>query len=168
MPDPSDLLAVARLLLCAEATNPPPEAQLRRAVSTAYYALFHKALRAAGERFMGGGSERSAGYRLLYRGYSHGRMKEVCKSLDAPTMKESVRRQLGRSAVSNQMRHFASVFTVLQEARHLADYDPSILFVLSDSADLVDVAEAAMRNFDLVALDEKADVLALMLVNPRG
>jgi hypothetical protein len=56
----------------------------------------------------------------------------------------------------------------LQEARHFADYDPSILFVLSDSADLVDVAEAAMRSFDVVVPDEIADLLALMLVNPRG
>jgi hypothetical protein len=156
------------LLLSAEATNPATDAQLRRAVSTGYYALFHKVLQAAGQRFMGGGSERSAGYRLLYRGYSHGRMKEVCKSLDAPTMKESVRRQLGRTAVSQEMRVFAGAFSDLQEARHLADYDPSTLFLPSDSTAWVDLAEAAMAAFDLVAPDEKADVLALMLVNPRG
>ncbi len=168
MPDPADLLAVARLLLSAGTTKPPSEAQLRRAISTAYYALFHKVLRAGAERFMGDGKQRSGGYGLLYRGFNHRRMKDVCESLDAPTLKRKVQEQLGRPAVSKEMRFFASTFVALQEARHLADHDPSIVFVLSDSADLVDVAGAAMTAFDLVAPDEKADVLALMLVNPRG
>jgi hypothetical protein len=52
----------------------------------------------------------------------------------------------------------------MQEARHLADDHPSAVFDLLDSADLVEVAHTAMTAFDRVAPDEKADVLALMLV----
>lgn len=166
MPDPSDLVAVARLLLSAGPATPPSEAQLRRAVSTAYYALFHKVLRAGAERFMGVGKQRSAGYGLIYRGFNHGRMKTVCASLNVATLSKTLQ-QLGRIAVSQDMRDFAGAFVALQEARHLADYDPSTVFTLSASTDLVDVADAAMTAFDRATPDERADVLALMLISPR-
>jgi hypothetical protein len=52
VPDPSELLSVVRLLSNA-GTTPPSDVQLRRAVSTTYYALFHKVLCVADERFMG-------------------------------------------------------------------------------------------------------------------
>ena len=168
MPDPSDLLAVSRLLLSAGPPDPPSEAQLRRAVSTAYYALFHKVLRAGAERFMGPDKQQSAGYNLLYRGFNHGRMKSVCEALNVATLSKALQRQLGRTAVSQEMRDFVSAFSLLQEARHLADYDPSAGFVLSDSAALVEAADAAMTAFDQVMPDERADVLALLLVNVRG
>jgi len=41
------LLAAARRLSDASRQPPPTDAQLRRAVSTAYYAVFHTVLRAA-------------------------------------------------------------------------------------------------------------------------
>ena len=55
--DPSELLDVARLLAAANANPAPPEGQLRRAISTAYYALFHAVLRAGTQRFTGPGHE---------------------------------------------------------------------------------------------------------------
>jgi hypothetical protein len=168
VPDPSDLLAVARLLLSNASANPPSEAQLRRAVSTAYYALFHKVLGTGAERFMGIGKQGSAGYSLFYRSFNHGRMKSICESLNVPTLSKTLQQQLGRTAVSQDMRDFASDFVALQERRQLADYDPTAIFVLSDSTNQVDIADAAITAFDRVTPDERADVLALMLSNTRG
>ncbi len=37
-----------------------------------------------------------------------------------------------------------------------------------DAMDLVEAAEAAMATFDAIAPGEQADVLALMLANPRA
>jgi hypothetical protein len=167
VPDPTDLLAVARLLLSSGEAQPASQAQLRRAVSTAYYALFHTVLRAGAERFMGTGKQQSAGYRLLYRSFTHGRMKSVCESLNVAVLGKTLQQQLGRTAVSQEMRDFAGAFAVLQEARNLADYDPTSVFVLSDSAGLVDAVDVAMVAFGHVAPDERADVLALMIVNPK-
>ncbi len=65
------------------------------------------------------------------------------------------------------MRDFASGFVQLQEERYRADYDPSSSFKLSDSENGVKQAEAAMTAFDQAPPDEKADVLALMLVGSR-
>jgi hypothetical protein len=169
VPDPADLLAVARVLLSAGSASPPSDAQLRRAVSTAYYALFHKVLGTGAERFMGAGNRRSAGYSLLYRSFNnHGRMQSVCEALNVPTLSKTLQQQLGRPALSQDMRDFASDFVALQEKRHLANYDPSVIFVLSDSANQVDIAEAAMLAFDRATSEEKADVLALMLSGARG
>ena len=95
-------------------------------------------------------------------------MKSVCLLLDAATLSKSLREQLGRTAVSQNTRDFVSIFAILQEARHLADYDPSSAFTLSNSADLIDLADSAMTAFDQIMPDEKADILALMLVNPRA
>lgn len=168
MPDPADLLAVARLLLSASVLNPPSEAQLRRAVSTAYYAVFHKVVRAGAERLMGSGSQNTAGYGLIYRSFNHGRMKSICEALNVARLSKTLQQQLGRTVVSPEMRGFAAAFATLQEARHLADYDPSIRLILSDATDFVEAAEAAMATFDAIAPSEQADVLALMLANPRA
>ncbi len=97
MPDPSDLLAVARFLLSADSSVPSSEARLRRAVSTACYALFHKTLNAGAERFMGAGRQKSAGYNLFYRGFNHGRMKSVCESLNVAILSKTLRQQPGRT-----------------------------------------------------------------------
>ncbi len=168
MPDAADLLATARLLLSAGAANPPSEAQLRRAVSTAYYAVFHKVVQAGAGRLMGSGSQGTAGYGLIYRSFNHGRMKSVCESLNVTRLSKTLQQQLGRTAVSPEMRSFAVAFTTLQEARHFADYDPSIRFILSDATGFVEEAEAAMATFDAITPGEKADILALMLANPRA
>ncbi len=95
-------------------------------------------------------------------------MKAVCEALDVPGLKESLKRQLGRNAVSQNMRDFAKAFKVLQEARHLADYDPEAVLLPSDVRTLIGTASAAMEAFDRTTADEQADVLALMLVRARN
>jgi len=165
--DPADLLAVARLLL-TPGVLPPSDAQLRRAVSTAYYALFHRILQAAASRFMGANKESSAGYTLIYRSFDHRTMRTVCEGLDTSTLRDSLKRHLVRNAVSQDMRDFANTFSVLQDARHLADYDPKAVFLSADVFSLVGSATTAMEAFDRIETDEKADVLALMLGKARG
>lgn len=66
------------------------------------------------------------------------------------------------------MRAFATLFVALQEARHLADYDPLLDFSASDTEKFIRDAELAIGAFDRPEADEQADVLALMLAGPRG
>ena len=168
MPSSTDLLTVARFLSRAGAQPPPSDAHLRRAVSTAYYAVFHNVLRAAAKRFMGADQEATAGYAILYRGFDHRRMKEICEALQPSTIKAKYAYHLRRTAVSQDMRDFAGAFPALQDARHHADYDPAAVFLPSDVSSLIDAAEVAMDAFDRTAPDEQADVLALMLVGARS
>jgi uncharacterized protein (UPF0332 family) len=166
--DPADLLAVARHLADPGAALPLSDARLRRAVSTAYYAVFHKVLRAASQRFMGPDQEHSAGYVLLYRGFDHKHMKTVCEALQVSTLKDKYKHHLRKSAVSQDMRDFAGIFPAPRDLRHRADYDPAAEFQPSDVLSIVDSAAVAMDAFDRVAPDEQADVLTLLLVGARS
>lgn len=167
MPNPSELLEVARLLLNTDFPKTPSDAQLRRAVSTAYYALFHKILRAAAARFVGPDQSATPAFSLIYRGFNHRGIRKVCEALRVSTLKGTYKHHLCREAVSQDMRDFAGAFTALQDARHLADYDPAIRFLPSDVSSLVDAAKVAVDTLDRVSRDEQTDVLALMMVGAR-
>ena len=143
------------------------DARLRRAISTAYYAVFHTVLHAAAKRFMGSGSNQSPGYRILYRSFDHAQMAKVCGEIRKVTLRDSYRRTLGRTAVSPDACAFANGFLSLQEARHRADYDPGAPAGLSDAMAAITEAEADMAAFHRVPPDEQSDVLALMMVRLR-
>jgi uncharacterized protein (UPF0332 family) len=70
MPFPEDLLQLAYDL---EATTNPKQATLRRAVSTAYYALFHLLIDQAVSKWA---VERQRS--ILARTFEHGKMKGIC------------------------------------------------------------------------------------------
>ena len=88
--------------------------------------------------------------------------------MQVSTLKGKYKDHLRRNAVSRDMGDFAGAFPTLQDARHLADYDPATEFLPSEVASLVDMAENAMDAFDRVSLDEQADALALMMVGARN
>jgi hypothetical protein len=48
--NPPELLGAAKLLADFEGGAPPSDSRLRRAISTAYYAVFHAALTAAADQ----------------------------------------------------------------------------------------------------------------------
>ncbi len=116
---------------------------------------------------MGVGKEFTSGYGLLYRSFDHGHMRKVCESINVSTLNKSLQRQLGRPAVSQDIRNFAETFQMLQEGRHLADYDPLTVFSASAAAFHVDAAEVAIQALDRTPPDEQADILALLMVRPR-
>lgn len=167
MLDPRELIAVARMLAQTSGSPNLVDAALRRAVSSAYYALFHIVLKAAASRFMGPAQQGAAGFSLIYRGFDHSRMKKTCAELQKPMLKATIQQALGRTTVSQPVQDFAEVFPSMQDLRHLADYDPKIQFLASDVINLIDAAEAAMDDFDQVPPDEQADILALLLVGAR-
>jgi hypothetical protein len=72
MPFPEDLLQQAYDLAYKEPTD-PKQASLRRAVSTAYYALFHLLVDEAVSKWA---VERQRS--ILARIFEHGRMKGIC------------------------------------------------------------------------------------------
>jgi hypothetical protein len=167
MPDPNELLAVARLLI-DETSGPASDAQLRRAVSTAYYAVFHKILREAADRFVGPDHSSKAAYRLVYRNFDHSRVREICLKLNVSALSAPMRLDLGRDTVSLEMRDFASSFPFLQFARHRADYDPGYVIATPDAANHIAAAQTAMAAFDQTAEAERTDVLALMMGRSRA
>jgi len=165
--DPDSLIAVARLLASSPGTPEMVEAQLRRAISTAYYAVFHALMQRAAMRFMGPEHETTAGYRLMYRSFEHGRVLQICRELSARTLSVAMRRDLGRQAISDIMQEFARTLPDLQSQRHDADYDPAMVIDHAIVIELINTAEAAIAAFDGADPGEQADILALMMTRRR-
>ncbi len=90
------------------------EAHLRRAVSTAYYAMFHSLARIAADRLVrqGSASSHANTWNHVYRSLQHGHAERQC--LKGATL----------AAYPAETRRFAAWFAKLQEQRHQADYDP--------------------------------------------
>jgi uncharacterized protein (UPF0332 family) len=78
MISPKSLLKDAELLLESNTTR-PSQTSLRRALSTAYYALFHCLTKAAIEDMAGSSTEMKVFKSLAVRAIDHGRAKEVAK-----------------------------------------------------------------------------------------
>ncbi len=107
-----DLIALASRLASAS-PNKPRQADLRRAVSTAYYALFHAVAKNVADT-MAGAVKRNRSeqaWAQAYRGLQHGDARAAC---------EAIRNQ----NVSAAIKVCADAFVELQTARHAADYDP--------------------------------------------
>ena len=102
-----DLIEAARRLTESGAPQ-PTQAGLRRAVSTAYYAMFHTLAAAAADLFIG--STRSSAWHRAYRALEHGRARSACRQ--GQTMRE----------FPTEIRYFADVFVELQVERQQADY----------------------------------------------
>ena len=107
-----DLLAHALFLVHV---HPPSELTLRRAVSSAYYAVFHLLIFEATEHW-----DNSALRTTLGRGYDHGLMKTTSNRIldcrEFPYANEN-------PSVVKQLKEIGQGFSQLQEDRHFADYN---------------------------------------------
>ena len=158
-----DLLDQARHLAMREPKK-PKQASLRRAVSAAYYALFHLLVNAASNQL---GPSKPSGLRpLISRAFVHGHMKSLCKAVASRTAPDRFRPLLLSPSAS--LRSIASTFMDLQDARHRADYDLLTLFVRTDTLDLIDRAETAFKDWESIRYSEEVRVfLVALLLNNR-
>ena len=129
----------------------PRQANLRRAVSSAYYALFHYLTDQACRMMMGAQLNDAPFRHAIARGFDHGTMKEACRSFSAANLPPAISRRLPAPlVVPPDLRNVARAFVELQEQRHAADYDLSQRFTRADVLALVRQAEHALTHFDAV------------------
>lgn len=141
-----DLLAQAELLVAKEPRR-PKQASLRRAVSTAYYALFHL-LTSSSVAFLVSGSApgREDLRRALRRSYAHATMKAVSNAFASGAPPAIW--QPASGAISRELRQVAEAFVELQEARHEADYDHGRAWTRQEARDLVHRGRAAFDSWN--------------------
>ena len=135
----------------------PRRADLNRAVSSIYYALFH-CLAACGADLLVDrtkGSRSETAWRQTYRALEHGRL----------------RRQYSHTGniaeFPYEVRKFAFLIVQMQRARHLADYDPNALFSRSSVLDWVDVCRDTIADFDRVGVQERRAFAVYVLLPMR-
>lgn len=139
MPYSTDLIATARDLLVT-VRGRPRQTNLRRAVSTTYYALFHCLAECCANTLVGGmGADRDPeAWRQAYRGLNHHYAKAQCR--------KALERNPPR-AFPRDVLQFAERFVFMQDRRHAADYDPFARFSKSDVVQSIDSAEDAIMRF---------------------
>jgi uncharacterized protein (UPF0332 family) len=155
-----DLLTQADHLAAYEGLN-PSQASLRRAVSTAYYALFHLLVEAAALRWSGSPEAQTG----MQRGFQHGAMKSVSKQFT----NESWLDWHGiRQSVPLAIRQVASAFVDLQQDRHTADYDNHEPWTAMDVREILETARSAFRQWQSISTDPMAgNYLLAMLVSKQ-
>ena len=159
--NPDHLLNQARQLAAPPAAGPPRQADLRRAISAAYYALFHFILAEAGDLFVGKTKRATSNYALVYRRLDHATLKAICVEARKPMLPGKLARFGPPSGFSKNIEAFATVAIDLQEKRHRADYDPASRFKTSDAL------LAVMRSFRRANPVRRATFLTLLLFPPR-
>jgi uncharacterized protein (UPF0332 family) len=160
---PEDLLAQARHLATKESKK-PKQASLRRAVSTAYYALYHL-LVAAGASALA--PRNPTGLRgRVQRAFSHGALKDVCLQFAQPRSLSKLILALVSQPLEPELVTVGDAFVELQEARHSADYDALIPFDRNDVLQKISIAEQAFTSWKAVRNKLNATVfLAALLLN---
>lgn len=130
---PYDFIALARLIITS-GNGKPSQVALRRAVSTAYYGVFHSLASCGADLLIGGrGALRSdPAWRQVYRALDHGAAKSACSN-------NQMMQRFPKEIVD-----FANVFVTMQEKRHKADYDPTARFAKSSVNFDIDASEQAI------------------------
>lgn len=146
----NDLLEQAHHLAHLENVD-PKQSSLRRAVSTAYYALFHLLIDAAVANWT---VERQRS--VLARAVEHGRMKRICD--------EIVKSAKSGAPIPYDLKSVAEKFIRLQDQRHLADYDNSTEWTRTDVLEVLDVARGAFDAWHRVETEDPAQDFLLQLL----
>jgi uncharacterized protein (UPF0332 family) len=162
-----DLFVQAEALAKLDAKK-PKQVNLRRAVSSAYYAVFHYLVNETCQLQFGTQHAQRPYRNVLARAFAHPVMKAACASFGGGTLKDAVTKGLprdasGRYPVLKAIREIAATFVELQEKRHLADYDRSELFKRSETLLLIENAKDRVDAFSaLPSSDDKKFFLACL------
>lgn len=162
-----DLFAQAEVLARLDSTK-PKQVSLRRAISSAYYAMFHYLVEESC-RIQIGTSHAQAPYRnVLGRAFVHTVMKAACMGFAGGTLKSNVTKGLPRDAAGNYaidpaIQKISEAFTNMQQKRNLADYDRSERFKRSEVLMQLEAARDAVAKFDALPMsDDKRFFLACL------
>jgi hypothetical protein len=148
-----DLLDIAADLARREQAGRPRQASLRRAISTAYYALFHALAYLCANELVGWTKPWKL-FTPIYRTLDHGRAKDAFKRISA---------QHGP-----QIAIIGQTFILLQDRRHTADYDPSPFPLGRDETlDLIEQARQAIARITMLTDDERLLVATQLIARTR-
>ena len=139
--DSEELLQQAELRVKPRQPGLPRQVDVRRAISVAYYALFHCIVTTVADEFVGRVNRTSKRYSLVYRNVDHGKIRSLCGSLPG--------------ASGDALREFGAAVIELQGRRHTADYDPEKLFRTLDVVFAVSRARQALSAFDRITGEER-------------
>ena len=138
--------------------KPVTRANLRRAVSTAYYALFHLLVSETTLNW-----NRESSRNALGRMFDHGLMKRV--SDRAAKKGQRAGQDVG---VDSGLRLVAKAFVDLRDLRHIADYDNGASWTVWQGINAVARASSAFQVWgEIKHADIAQEYLVALLIRPR-
>jgi hypothetical protein len=154
----------ATRLAASQSSGPPRQVDLRRAISDAYYGIFHATLAAAADQYVGASKRPTSGYLLVYRSISHGSLRELCSEVMKPALPRSLIRHVPPCGFGLDLRAYAEGVLELQEKRISADYDPQKRYRRWDAVATIAAAQRALTHTPEA---EREAFLALLVFKPR-
>lgn len=149
-----ELLRLAALL-AADAAGSPRWVGRNRAISTAYYALFHALAELCARELVGAWAPWQP-FRHVYRSLDHGHARNVLKTLSSD------------GAFGHDAGRLAEVFLDLQARRHRADYDPGFRVSAGEMANILASAELAIHLAFALPPDERRLIAARLIGRARN
>jgi uncharacterized protein (UPF0332 family) len=151
-----DLIITARQLAHLHERR-PRQSDLRRSISTAYYATFHGLAEVAASRLIGttNSAQKTAPWARVYRALNHQAIKKACGLKEA-------------QKYSQGLEVFIDLFPGLQELRHQADYDPNARYKQGEALSAVNDAERALLGLHSAPRDNQLDFITLALGMTRS
>jgi len=164
---PSHLLEQA-LHLANREKKRPRQASLRRAVSTAYYALFHHLIYEATLNW-----KRVEQRALLARFFEHGRMKNACERQRGDCVRfMNANPPPPRDAefeVMTDLHRVSNAFIQSQQQRHTADYDSSKVWTRTEVLTLIQLVVEAFESWKRIREVSRAQAFLISLLGiPKG
>jgi hypothetical protein len=144
--DPEEMFRQAHTLL-----EQPSQSNLRRAISAAYYGLFHAIARAAADVIVGKEYRETERYDWVYRSVQHTKLRDLCKN----------------SKWKADFRNFAETVIQLQEAREEADYSALLTATPSDTISRIAAAQNAVALFEAASDNTRLEFVTLLFFKPR-
>ena len=132
----------------------PSQANLRRALSTAYYAMFHCLAGCAANVIIG--RVRKPAWHQTYRALEHGKARNACEDKRA------------MAAFPQEVRDFAKTFVFLQKARQQADYALDGRYDKLTVLGAIDLAERAIAGFEQTDAEQRRAFIAHVLFKRRS
>jgi len=147
-------LAVAKRLAT---TKRPTQSELRRSISSSYYAVFHALARTCANSLVGKTPSRrpEKAWIEVYRGLNHGVCEKSCE-------------QASRVNFPDCIKEFADAFRQLQALRHKADYDPAIRFGKVDAETWYEIARLSVESLRSASSYDKRAFAAWVLISSQG
>jgi hypothetical protein len=154
-----DLLNQAERLARQEPKH-PKQASLRRAVSTAYYALFHLLIHEATNLLVTDPGLRG----LVPRAFGHGEMKQACEQFREDKRFPDQLKAITSASIPDDLKEVANAFVLLQEARHAADYDVARVWNPADTTAMLRRTREAFEAWERVRTQQIATVFLVNLL----
>lgn len=152
-----DLLDIARRLAQGNGSQPPSQTDLRRAVSSIYYALFHAIAQSNADTLVGDDPLRrdQSAWRQAYRALEHGYARQRCRQAGSSTR------------FSVPIQDLADYFVFAQKRRHRADYDPDVNFAQHEIMPAITEAGDYIAAFRATLTQERRAFAVHILMRER-